>query len=798
MIGQAKIYYIYQSLIFIIARIFLFVFLFFYILFLLYNNSFNLSLVKTPLFLLSLFLMIETFFNFKILKQLPEIEIPLNKENPLDSFTLKSLGIFISSNNTQSLVRKLLKSPSINFILNKTDILKEEEIKLVDVPKEELTKYAFETAKSIGGKYVTAMDLFASYLLLTEDNTKLLFNKNLKKEELIQILSWARTKFTDEENPKHFKINFWGEGIGEDWVTGWTIETKKYMVDLTGEVLQKKPSLLGRESEFKQLVEGMYKGKSALLVGEGGSGKTEIAESLAFESFMGNLKGSLYHQRFYMLLVDALLAGSDNLGELEKRLDAVIAELSHSGNIIVFISSFENILGSSSFHLDLSGILIPYIQRGTIRIISTITPGSFKKFVETRKTLLGNLEIIKVEEPSEDAALIMLFKRGSEIERENNIKISYRAIVSSLKYAKKYLPDRVLPGSAVTLLEDAALAAALSKKKIVKEEDVIQKIESKTKIAVGKPGKAEKELLLNLEDEIHRRVVDQKEAVSEVSEAMRRLRTGLAIKDKPISFLFLGPTGVGKTETAKTLARIYFGKAHKMIRLDMSEYSEDGSLKRLLGSMPGEEEMPRELTDKIYDNPFSLVLLDEFEKASSNILNLFLQVLDDGRLTDNKGKTVSFTNAIIIATSNAASEFIREEVNKKTAIDKKFQQNLLEFLQRKGIFKPELLNRFDGIIVFKPLGQEEVQKITQILLKELSDKMLEQDITVSFDQTAIGKIIKEGFDEEFGARSINRYIQDNIEDLVAQKILKDEIKRGDKIIVSVDQNNSITVSSNSW
>jgi len=788
MTAYAKIYYIYQSLIFLIIRIFLFVFLFSCLLLFIFNNSFSLSQVKPSLFFLSSFLIIETFFRFKIFRKFPEVQAQLNKGNPFDSFTLKSLGIFLSSNNSQSLVRKLFKISSINFLLDKMDILKEEEIKLIDISKEELAKYALEISKNLKGKFVTAMDLFASYLLLTEDNTKLLFNKNLKKEELVEILSWARTRFADEENPKPLRVNFWGEGIGEDWVTGWTIETKKYMVDLTAEVLQKRPTLLGRESEFRQLVEGMYKGKSALLVGEIGSGRTEIAQSLAFESFAGNLSGSLYHQRFYMLLVDALLSGSDNLGQLEERLDSVVAELSHSGNIIVFISSFENILGSSSFHLDLSGALIPYIQRGAIRIVATITPGSFKKFVETRKTLLGNLEVIKVEEPSEDVAFTMLFRKASEIEKKDNIKISYRAIVSCLKFAKKYLPDRVLPGSSVTLLEDTALAAALSKKKIVEEGDVIQKIESKTKIAVGKPDKAEKELLLNLEDEIHKRVVDQKEAVSEVSEAMRRLRTGLSIENKPISFLFLGPTGVGKTETAKTLARIYFGQAHKMIRLDMSEYSENDSLKRLLGSMPGEEEASGELIDKILENPFSLVLLDEFEKASSNILNLFLQVLDDGRLTDNKGKTVSFTNAIIIATSNAASEFIREEVNKGTPIDKKFQQNLLEFLQTKGIFKPELLNRFDGIIVFKPLGGSEIEEITKILLKELSDKMLEQDITVSCDEKIVQKIIKEGFDEQFGARPINRYIQNNIEDLLAQKILKDEIKRGNKIFISTDEN----------
>ena len=248
MIGYARIYYIYQSLIFILVRVFLFVFLFSYILFLAYNNFFSLSLVKFPLFLLSLFLIIETFFRFKILRKLPKVEVQLNKENPLDSFTLESMSIFLSSNSTQSLIKRLSKSSSTQFIIDKIGILSKEEIKLADVPKEELTKYAFEISKNLKGKFVTTTDLFVSYLLLTEDNTKLLFNKNLKKEELIRILFWARIRFADEENPKPLRVNFWGEGIGEDWITGWTIETKKYMVDLTGEVLQKKPSLLGRES----------------------------------------------------------------------------------------------------------------------------------------------------------------------------------------------------------------------------------------------------------------------------------------------------------------------------------------------------------------------------------------------------------------------------------------------------------------------------------------------------------------------------------------------------------------------
>jgi ATP-dependent Clp protease ATP-binding subunit ClpA len=286
--------------------------------------------------------------------------------------------------------------------------------------------------------------------------------------------------------------------------------------------------------------------------------------------------------------------------------------------------------------------------------------------------------------------------------------------------------------------------------------------------------------------------VDQEEAVFAISEAIRRLRTGLNVAEKPISFLFLGPTGVGKTETAKALAAVYFGQGARMIRLDMSEFVGEEGIKKLLGSAPGEGSEKGEL-EMVYDNPNSLVLLDEFEKADQQILNLFLQVLDDGRLTDDKGKTVSFANCIIIATSNAASEFIREEVGKGVQVNKQFQQNLINYLETKGIFKPELLNRFDDIITFKPLGQTEITQIVKLMLIGVAKELAAKDITVYFDEKIIVKIVNEGFDKDFGARPLRRFIQDKIEDLIAQAILKDEIKRGDKIQVSVDSTNNISV-----
>ena len=298
-------------------------------------------------------------------------------------------------------------------------------------------------------------------------------------------------------------------------------------------------------------------------------------------------------------------------------------------------------------------------------------------------------------------------------------------------------------------------------------------------------------LLLRLDNELSKYIIGQKDAILEISQGVRRLRAGLNNKEKPISFLFLGPTGVGKTLAAKTLSNIYFGE-NKMIRFDMSEYSTEEGVIRLLGGRIGS----KGLTDEVHEHPFSLVLLDEFEKANPKIIDLFLQVLDDGRLTNNIGRTVSFADTIIIATSNAASEYIREEVAKGIVIDSNFQKNLLEVLQTKGIFRPELLNRFDGIIVFKPLGKEEVSQIVKLLLTDLSRKLLEKDIVVSFDEKVISKIANEGFDEQFGARPLRRFIQDNIENLIAQKMLNQEIKRGSKVSLSVDSANNIQVAIN--
>ncbi len=784
----AFFHYLYNSLFFKAIRLIIFSLLLFltvYAMFLkVYPNIF--------ITLFSFFLFVEIFFVYHVSKLLPQKAVSENTQDPLNSFTLDALGIFKSKKTSENLIKNLLNLPSINFILNKAD-LTSKDVMLVSIDTKILASKSLEVARGVNGKYVTSMDIFVAYLILTEDKTKFLFNKKLKEEDIKNILLWARVACPFEESPKNADVSFQGEGIAEDWVYGWTIETKKYMLDLSKEFLRQRELPIGRSSEYQQLVEALAKGGSVILVGDAGSGKESAVRHLAIQSFIGKLTGNLMHQKIFQLMVDAFMAGASAQGELEARLNAIVGEVAHSGNVIIYIPEFQNIMGSSSFNLDISGAISPYIKKSTIRIIAAVTPGAYKRFIEPLHSLLDGFTVINFSQPSKAEVLDMLFKKSPEIEEKNKVVLTYKAVVAASMYADRYVKEKVLPGSAVTLLDDTSNAVRIAGKKLVEEQDILDQVEKRIKVAVGEPTVAEKKLLLNMEEEFHKRIIGQNEAVTSISESIRRLRTGLKTLDKPISFLFLGPTGVGKTETAKALADIYFGNSTRLVRLDMSEFSGEDGMRRLLGSGPGQGDEKGQLTEPVYDSPYSLVLLDEFEKADQKILDLFLQVLDDGRLTDNKGKTVSFVNTIIIATSNAASEFVREEIGKGAVVDKSFRTSLLNFLQEKGIFKPELLNRFDDIVVFKPLGQEEIVQIVKMLVADVNKRLLEKDIKATFDNSVYEKIAKEGFDKDFGARPLRRFVQDNIEDLIAQKMLKDEIKRGDNILISTDSSNNTVV-----
>ncbi len=767
---------------------------FFLISIIIYLFSQNESL-RIPLFLLNLFLINEIFFRYKISKIVPKLTVDKNNgEKIYESFTMPALSLFLNENTTPAIIRRLFKYPAVRCFMQKTN-MNEKDIAMQALATQALASSALEVAKTFKGKFVTTLDIFIAYLMFTESESKLLFAKQLKTDDLNNLLYWVRSEYTDEEFPPKHSLHFSGGGIGDFLTTGWTPETKKYTQNFTYEAYKNKPQITGREIEFKTLLEGLIRAENnnVLLVGNTGSGKENIVRAFAYNSAEGNLVSFLNDHRVLELMLGTFIAGVGNRNELETRLQTIIAEVSHAVDVILYIPELQNIMGASSYNLDISGALLPYLKSGNLPVIATISSGNYKSYMD-RNPLKEVFTVIQLKPPDKNTAIQMVMKKTHDIEEKNKVIISYRAIDSAVELADRFFQDQSLPGNAVSLIQSVANKVALSavpnfehiNKKIVLAEHIVKHVEDTVHVAIAMPDKKEIDVLLHLEDKLHERIIDQKEAVTAIAEAMRRARSGMATSQKPISFLFLGPTGVGKTETTKALADLYYGGESKMIRLDMSEYTDEIGMRRLLGAPPGEGNERGELTDKIKDAPASLVLLDEFEKAHPKILNLFLQVFDDGRLTDNKGVTVSFDNALIIATSNAGSEFIRQEVNKGTMLDKKFHTRLLDHLQTEKIFKPELLNRFDGVITFKPLSPSDVKKVVNLLLKKITMDLDKQDIKITFDEAVIEKIAQEGFDPQFGARPIKRYIQDNIEDLIAKQKLTGEIARGKNVNVGID------------
>lgn len=723
-------------------------------------------------------------------------------KNIFDSFTLQACILLETETNTPAIIRRLFKYPQVKCFMHMTNI-KPSELKLTDIQTKILATSAFEVTKTFHGKYITTFDIFIAYLILTEPQEKLMFAKQLKSDDMNNLVNWIRYKYSEEENPPKKRLQFTGGGLGESLISGWTPESKKYIKNFTDTALAHKAMIIGREVEFKNILEGLLRAENnnVLLVGNTGCGKENLVKAFAYHSFEGNIGHTLNYHRVMELMVGAFIAGTSNRNDLETRLQTLIAEISHANDIILYIPDFQNLMGATAYNLDISGALMPYLHSGNLPVIATISTGNYKTYID-RNPIKDVFSVIEFKDPDKNTAMQMVMDKTDEIEAKSKVIISYRAIASAVELADRFFQDKALPGSAIDLLGKTANKVSLSdalnfdhtNKKIVLEEHVVKFIEDTVHVAIGMPDQKEINVLLHLEDKLHERIIDQVGAVSAIAEAMRRARSGITTSQRPISFLFLGPTGVGKTETTKALADLYYGGERNMIRLDMSEYTDEIGMRRLLGAPPGEGNERGELTDKIRDMPASLVLLDEFEKAHPKIHNLFLQVLDDGRLTDNKGVTVSFRNAIIIATSNAGSEFIREEVEKGTPVDKKFHTKLLDYLQTNKIFKPELLNRFDDVITFKPLGAAEVKQVINLILGKIIQDLSKQDIKLSFDEAVIEKIATEGFDRDFGARPLRRYIQDNIEDVIAKRKLTGEIIRGKSVNIGIDGASNIQLS----
>lgn len=593
-----------------------------------------------------------------------------------------------------------------------------------------------------------------------------------------------------------------------DFVTGKKSVLDQFGVDLTREAKEGKlDPVVGRDKEVERLVHILLRRtkNNPIIIGEAGTGKTALVEGLAEAIANGSAPKDLLNKRIIQLDISSLVAGASHRGEFEERLRSVIKETQiAAGQIILFIDEIHTLIGTGDTEgaLDASNIIKPFLARGQLQIIGTTTTAEYKRYFEKDKAFERRFQPILVEEPSEEVAVQMLEVLKPKYEKFHSVVLTDEALKAAVHLSKKYIGERYLPDKAVDLLDEAAAAVRLmvtsgqSQDNTVKKADIEKVVSAWTGIPITKLTEDESEKLLHMEDLIHKRLIGQQLAVEAVAEAVRRGRIGLAAANRPIaSFIFLGPTGTGKTELAKTLAEILFGKEDAMIRLDMSEYMEKHEVAKLIGAPPGYVgyEEGGQLTEAVRRKPYSVVLLDEIEKAHPDVFNILLQLLEDGRLTDNKGNTVSFKNTIIIATSNIGSALIQEKLDGNKATTPEEMQKKSEELSQillgelRKFFKPELLNRFDELVMFEPLRQADMITIAKLRMEGTKKSLMEQNVSISVTDKALAQLAKEGYDPLYGARPLRRLIQSSIENPIAMLLIQKAFVPGDTVVIDYDE-----------
>jgi len=632
---------------------------------------------------------------------------------------------------------------------------------------------------------------------------------------------------------------------------------KKSMLDTYGTNLTVKAALgqvdrvIHRESEIERVIQILNRRSknNPVLLGEPGVGKTAIAEGLACRIFEKNVPPKLFNYQIYLIDFTALVAGTQFRGQFEARLKSLLNEATEAGNVILVIDEIHNIVaaGDAEGAMSAANILKPALARGEIQIIGATTLTEYRKHIEKDSALERRFQPVIVDEPGIEESIEILKGIKDYYENYHSVKIPDKIIEEAVRMSERYITERFLPDKAIDVIDEAGSRVNLSnkalytlkqteiqienlnkeienatgsedfetsaklksellrlnstipalqeeaKKAVITSDDIAYVIESWTKIPVHKLTQDESEKLLTLESEFHKRLIGQDKAVDAVARAIRRGRADITTRKRPVSFIFAGPTGVGKTELVKTIAETMFGSEEALIRLDMSEYMEKHSVSKLIGSPPGYVgyDEAGQLTEKIRRKPYSVILLDEIEKADPEVYNMFLQILDDGRIADSHGKIVNFENTIIIMTTNAGSEISTSALGFGATLESSMSDNVQKSLKK--YFRPEFLNRIDEIVTFSPLEKEELRQIIDLLLKDIHEKMEEKGATLSVTDNAKEIILNNGYDQKYGARPLKRSIQTLLEDKLAKLSLTGQIKDGSKIYADAD-NGEVTVS----
>jgi ATP-dependent Clp protease ATP-binding subunit ClpC len=708
---------------------------------------------------------------------------------PLTKYYLK-----LSMTNHKSALHKILRNKAIIHLLQKSELNNKELIEnLSEVPSiktDNLIEKCFSLAKENKSRYVELEHLFTAIIGNISNVDTILSTFNSDIDIVKQTAFWIV-----EEREYLSKVYVWQEnyernplgGIGKGMLGRVTPNLDKVSLDITKEVQRGRVDrIVGREEEIKKIAEMLDGSKgNILIIGEPGGGKTSILKGIAYKIICGTDYKTLNNKRVVSLDVGALISGAGGAGDIAKKLTDALEEAEGSGDIILFVDEIQNLVtglgeetGESS---TIFSMLESHLVSDRLRFIGATSISNFRKYIEPNEVISRLFQIIELDQISKLDTIQILKRVAGKYEDKYRIFITYPAITRCVELSEKLIQERVLPDKAIDILNRTATSIKESTR-ILTSEEVAKEVSEMTNIPVTTITQDDASKLLNIESEMKKRVIGQDQAIERISSALQRARTGIRDDKKPIaSFLFVGTTGVGKTETAKTLAANYFGGEKNMIRLDMSEYQQPESMSRLIGSPDGSTNGI--LTDSIRSKPFSLVLIDEIEKAHPSILLMFLQVLDEGRLTDTSGSMVNFTNSIIICTSNVGTRAIQAISESGGTYDQMVEAAMVEIRNK---FAPEFLNRYTGIIVFNPLSMDNMRKITSLMLNKVVKIADSKGIKLGFKPELIELLIQKGYNPQWGARPLNRVIEDSVESYLALKILKKEIKAGDSLMLGTD------------
>lgn len=664
------------------------------------------------------------------------------------------------------------------FFLNHLLITKEVVAAQLSTDPAELGK-AFQLATQLADQNKSPVIelgfVVAGLLLASPGMQQALTQLKIQAGDVEALANWLGRNVVETHAGKH---NY--GGIGRDWAFGYTPLLDRFGQNLSLGIAKHGAHFgwMVNSGGVKAIEAAFDNHASAVaLIGADGIGKSTSVQALAERLIKGETGPTLAYHQVIALNATDITANAKQARDLEQIMLSLASEAAHAGHVILFFDDAQMFFNEGPGAFDASQILLSIIQAKSVPIILAMSPDDHQRLKTKNQSLAGLLTPVVLQELPEDGVMRVLEDTAAGLENRHKVLIAYEALREAYRLSGRYEQEEAYPGKAIKLLEQAITHSVNS---VVNATSVQQAIEQTRGVKVGTAAPVEADSLLHLEENIHQRMINQTHAVKVVASALRRARAGVANPRRPIgSFLFLGPTGVGKTELAKSIAATYFGAESNMVRLDMSEYQQAEDVSRLLSD--GQQES-KSLIMSVRVQPFSVVLLDEIEKAHPNILNLLLQLLDEGQLTDTGGKAVSFKDCIIITTSNAGANTIRERVGKGESLES-FQAEFTDELINSGQFKPELLNRFDEVVLFRPLTPEELGQVVQLMLTEINQTLAQQNISVQLTDAAIAKIVTAGNDPRLGARPMRRTLQKAVEDIVAQKILKGEAQPGDKLLL---------------